>query len=312
MSSQIIKRPLPYLALLLAHSIWGANFVVAKFTLEEFPPMSLAFLRFGLACLFLAPFVWVQIKKIKVDKKDLPKLATAALFMITLNIAFFFEGIERTSAISASALSLVIPSFSVLLGWVYLKEKVSLVNLGGVLLGLVGALIIIGLPQIISGSFSTQTVIGNILIIISSIFFVIGAVFAHKMLKKYSTLTVTAIAFLLGAISFFAPAVREYLQDPMWTKSVTFVGVFGVIYMTLLSSISAYFLFEWGLSKLGVVVADLFQYIEPFIAAALAISLLGEKLSTSFIVGTALILTGMFLGTFGKEIYHRRHKAHRI
>lgn len=312
MSSQIIKRPLPYLALLLTHSIWGANFVVAKFTLEEFPPMSLAFLRFGLACLFLAPFVFVQIKKIKIDKKDLPKLAISALFMITLNIAFFFEGMARTSAINASALSLVIPGFSVFLGWVYLKEKISFVNLGGVFLGLLGALIIIGLPQIISGSFSTQTIIGNILIIISSIFFVIGAIFAHKMLKKYSTLTVTAVAFLIGAISFFAPAVREYLQDPMWTKSVTFLGILGLVYMTLLSSISAYFLFEWGLSKLGVVIANLFQYIEPFIAAMLAISFLGEKLSTSFLIGASLILVGMFLGTSGKKIHYRRYGAHRI
>ncbi len=312
MSSQLIKKPLPYIALLIAHLIWGANFVVAKVTLDEFPPMSLAFLRFSLACLFLAPFVWVQIKKVKIDKKDLPKLAACGLLMITLNIAFFFEGISRTSAIDASLLTLIIPMFSVLIGWIYLKEKIYLINLGGVFLGLIGALIIVGLPQIITGSYSSKTVIGNLLIIAASIVFVIGAVYSQKMLKKYSTLIVTAIAFLVGSVTFFAPAVREYLQNPDWTQFITPVGILGLIYMTLLSSISAYFLFEWGLSKTSIVKADLFQYIEPFIAASLAVFLLGEKLSASFLTGAVFILAGVYLGTFAKEAHHRHHKSHRV
>lgn len=312
MSSQLLKRPLPYIALILAHLIWGANFVVAKFTLEEFPPMSLAFLRFGLACLFLAPFVWVQIKKTKIDLKDLPKLVAVGILIITLNITFFFEGISRTSAINASTLTLIIPIFSVLLGWLFLKEKVYLVNLGGAVLGLAGALIIIGIPQILSGSYSPGMLLGNILIILASIVFVTGVIMSEKLLKKYSTLTVTAIAFLVGTITFFIPALREYLQNPSWTQSVTLIGILGVIYMTLLSSISAYFLFEWGLSKTDVIKADLFQYIEPFIAAGLAVLLLGETISKSFLTGAIFIAVGVYLGTLAKEAHHRHHKAHRV
>lgn len=312
MSSQIIKRPLPYLALVIAHLIWGANFVVAKITLEQFPPMSLAFLRFGLACLFLAPFVWAQIEKTKIRASDLPKLIATGILIITLNITFFFEGISRTSAINASVLTLIIPMFSVLIGWLFLKEKIYLINLGGISLGLLGALIIVGIPQIISGTYSPISVIGNLLIIAASVVFVIGAMLSQNLLKRYSTLTVTAIAFLVGTITFFAPALREYLQNPAWVQSVTFIGILGLIYMTTLSSISAYFLFEWGLSKTDIVKADLFQYIEPFIASLLAVSLLGERLSASFLIGAVLILIGVFLGTLAKEAHHRRHKPHRI
>lgn len=312
MSSQIIKRPLPYIALIIAHLIWGANFVVAKVTLDEFPPMSLAFLRFGLACLFLSPFVWVQMKKTKMDLKDLPKLVAVGILIITLNITFFFEGMVRTSAINASILTLIIPIFSVLAGWLFLKEKVYLVNLGGAFLGLAGALIVIGFPQLLSGSYSSKMLLGNILIILASISFVIGAIMSEKLLKKYSTLTVTAIAFLVGTITFFVPALREYLQNPIWTQSVTPVGILGVVYMTLLSSISAYFLFEWGLLKTDIVKADLFQYIEPLIAAGLAVLLLGETLSNSFLIGAVLILFGVYLGTAAKEVHHRKNKPHRI
>ncbi|MBI2040210.1 EamA family transporter [Candidatus Microgenomates bacterium] len=312
MSSQILSKPFPYIALVVAHLIWGATFVVAKITLQEFPPSSLAFLRFSLACLLLAPFVWAQRKKISVKKEDLPKLLAIGIFIITLNIAFFFEGIVRTTAINASVLTLIIPISSVLLGWLYLKEKIYLINLLGVLMGLAGALVIIGLPQIISGTYSSETVLGNILIILAALSFVGGAVFSEQMLKKYSTLTITAIAFLTGAVTFFIPAASEYIQNPSWSANITILGILGLLYMTMLSSISAYFLFEWGLARTNVIRADLFQYIEPFVAAALAVFILAERISLSFMIGASLIAMGVYLGTLAKEPHHKTRKAHRF
>lgn len=314
MSSQLITKPLPYIALLIAYIIWGANFVVAKITLQEFPPMTLAFFRFAFASLFLAPFFFAQSKKVKIDKKDLPKLILVGILIITLNIAFFFEGIKRTTAIDASVLILISPILSVLFGWWFLKEKVYLINLLGVILGLIGALTIIGLPQLITGNFSSQTAtIGNILIILASVVWVIGAIVSKPLLNKYPTLIVTAIAFMVGTLTFFIPAASEYFQNPSWTSQVTVLGIFGVVYMTLLSSISAYFLFEWGLAKTSVYKADLFHYIEPFVAASLAVTILGEHISASFLIGGALIAVSAYLGTLSKiKKYHHHHKAHRI
>ena len=82
MSSRILKSPLPFLALILAHTIWGANFVVAKITLEEFPIYSLAFLRFALAVLFIAPFFFIHTKKaVRIKLKDLPKFVAVGVLM---------------------------------------------------------------------------------------------------------------------------------------------------------------------------------------------------------------------------------------
>lgn len=312
MASQILTKPWPYIALILAHLIWGANFVVAKITLQEFPPMSLALLRFSLASLLLAPFFLIETKKVKINIKDLPKLVAIGVLIITLNITFFFEGIKRTSTIDASVLTLIIPILSVLLGWWFLKEKVFLINLLGVAIALIGALVVIGLPQIITGTSSTQSMVGNILIILASVSWVSGAVISKGMLTKYSSLVITAIAFLVGTITMFIPASLEYLKNPGWPEKITFLGILGLTYMTLLSSISAYFLFEWGLSKTSISAADLFQYIEPFIATALAVTILGESISISFLIGAILIILGVFLGTLAKEVYHRHRRAHRV
>ncbi len=314
MNSPLLTKPLPYLALFIAYLIWGANFVVAKITLQEFPPMSLAFFRFALSSLFLAPFFLVSVKKVKIDKKDLPKLIAVGVLIITLNIAFFFEGIKRTSAINASVLTLTSPILAVVLGWWFLREKISLINILGVIFGLLGSLVIIGLPQLLTGNFSSQEALGNTLIVLASVAWVFGAIIAKPLLSKYHTLTVTAVAFMVGTLTFFVPSILEYIQNPTWASQVTILGILGLTYMTLLSSISAYFLFEWGLSKTSVYRADLFHYIEPFVAAALAVSILGEKISTTFIIGGILIALSAFLGTLSriKKIHHHPHKFHRV
>lgn len=274
--------------------------------------MTLAFLRFALASIFLAPFFFSQTKKVKIDKVDLPKLILVGIFAITLNITFFFEGIKRTEVINASVLTLIIPILSVLLSWIFLKEKIYLINLLGIFVGLFGALVIIKIPEFFLGNFPTRELLGNLLIIFASVSWVFGAIVSRQILKKYPSIVVTAIAFLVGTLTFFIPALKEYMQNPIWVSSITILGFLGVTYMTLLSSISAYFLFEWGLSKTTVVVADLFQYIEPFVASFLAILILGEKITTPFIFGSLLIILGVYLGTLSKEVYHRHHKTHRI
>ena len=314
MSSQLFKKPIPFLALLLAYIIWGGNFVVAKIALVEFPPMTLAFLRFALASLFIAPFFLIHNKNFKykkIDKKHLPKLVLVGIFAVTLNITLFFEGMLRTTAINASVLNLTVPILSVLFGWVVLKERIYFVNLIGIFAGLLGALIIIDLPQLFFGDYSLRMLLGNLLIILAGISWVAGGVFAKQMLKIYPSHLVTTIAFLVGTVTFFLPALKEYIDNPAWVNNVTFLGGLGLTYMTLLSSISAYFLYEWGLSNTSVNKANLLQYVEPFIASSLAVAILGEGITPPFIFGALLIGLGVYLGTLAKEPHHKIHKIHR-
>lgn len=287
--------------------------MVAKITLEEFPIMSLAFLRFALSCALLVPFLAVFDKKeLRVKLKHIPKLLIAGLLIVTFNIAFFYEGLKRTSAIDASVLSMSIPIISVLLGWLILKEKVFWFNLLGVILGLLGTVVILGLPLIFVGSFSSEGLLGNLLILLSCLSFVIGSIFAKQLLKDYHPILFTLICFLIGSVIFLVPALLDYVKNPIWTTQVSILGILGLLYIIILSSIVAFFLMSWGLEKIGVIKANLFQYVEPAIAATLAAPLLGERISFSFIIGACLIVLGVYWGTLGREHHHHiLHKHHR-
>lgn len=273
--------------------------------------MSLGFLRYGLACLLIIPFLLsleAKDKKIRLD--HLPKLILGALLIACINIALFYMGLKRTTAIDASVLELSIPIISVIGGWWFLREKIYYANFAGIIISLLGALSVIGIPLLFVGNFSPKQLLGNLLIIASSISFVAGSLIIKKMLKIYQPLVITAITFLTATIAFALPAFIEYLQNPNWVLKLSILGIFGLIYITVLSSICAYFLLLWGLNRIPISHANLIQYVEPAVAATLAVPLLGERISFTFIIGTCLIVLGVYWGTLGKEEHHHIHHKH--
>lgn len=311
MNSEILKKPVFYLAIIAAHVIWGGNYVFAKITLEEIPVMSLGFLRYGLASLLIIPFLLNlegKDKKIRLD--HLPKLVLGALLIACINIAFFYMGLKRTTAIDASVLELSIPVISVIAGWWFLKEKIYSANLVGIFISFLGALAVIGIPLLFVGNFSSKQLFGNLLILGSATCFVIGSMIFKKMLKIYKPVVITAVTFLIATVAFALPALMEYLQNPNWVLKVSILGIFGLVYITVLSSICAYFLLLWGLNRIPLSHANMIQYLEPAVAATLAVPLLGERISFSFIIGTCLIVLGVYWGTLGKDEHHHSHHKH--
>lgn len=302
---------LAFLALIFSHLIWGGNFIVAKIALQEFPPMTLAFLRFAFASILLVPFLFAfEKKQLKVKLEHWPKLFAVGFLMISINIALFYQGLPKTTVIDASVLSMSIPILSVTLGWWFLKEKLYWINLLGILLGLVGSIVILGLPLLFLGNFSSERLLGNGLILLSSLSFVVGTIIAKDVLEKYHPLIITFITFLVGSITFFIPASLDYINNPIWIEKISILGVLALLYITLLSSITAFFLMHYGVEKVGVIKANLFHYMEPAVAATLAVPILGERISYSFIVGTVLVVLGVYWGTLGKQQHHHIHHKH--
>jgi drug/metabolite transporter (DMT)-like permease len=314
MNSSLFKTPLPYIALLIAHVIWGINFVVAKVTLNEIPVMSLGFLRFFLAALLMIPFLFtIEKSKRSLKFKHLLQIFLIGIFLTTFNIAFFYEGIKRTEAIAGSVLMLVTPVISLLGAWIFLREKIYLINFLGILVCLFGTSLVLKLPLIFFGNFGgLENLLGNGLLIASAICFVIGSIMSKRLLAVYSPIFLTITMFIVGAITFAGPAAFEYYKDPSWVTKVDILGILGALFIVLLSTVSAFFLLIWGYSKLPVTQANLIQYIEPAVTATFAVAFLNERISYLFIVGTCLVVLGVYWGTLGKqEHHHLPHRAHR-
>lgn len=296
-------RTLVFIALILASSIWGVNNSVMKLTLLTVPVFSLALIRFGTASFILLPFVKDQLA---IAKKDRKLLILSALCGVSLNIAFFFWGIKLTSALNAGIIVASLPIFTLLFASFFLKEKVSKNLILGGTLAVVGISIIVGRDLASLGlSFSP---LGDFLVLLATLSFVGYEIISKKLFAKYNAFTVTYYSFAIGALTFLPLAIWEYLSNPFWIKGLTATSFTGIAFGILLSSLTAYSLWQWGLSKIPASRVGFFFYLDPVVSTITAVLLLSEVITFPFLIGAILIFAGLFIAE-GKLPYHHVHKV---
>lgn len=301
MLSKISKKQFAFLALVGANLIWGAAAPIFKWSLENIEPFTLAFFRFALAALIMLPFT---MHKLHIAKKDIKTLLLMSIFGITINIAFFFLGLEYTSSINAPIIASAGPVFLILGSVMFLHEKLRPKVIAGTVISLLGVIVIIIQPIIEHGV--DGSLIGNILFVFATFGAVGHTLLLKELSHKYSSLTLTFWSFAIGALSFLPFSLPE-LQASNYLSNINTQGLVGILFGAFLSSALAYTLFNFGLKYMQASEVGVFTYMDPIVAIVVAIPLLGETLSSAFLLGSTLVFLGIFIAE-GKLNYHLFHR----
>ncbi len=273
-----------------ASLIWGATAPIMKFTLTSVPIFSLAFIRFGIAALLLFPFV---LNKLFIKKGDWPILVFSALCCVTFNIGFFFLGLKLTTALNAGIIIASTPLFTILFARLFLKEKIAQNLIFGAAFGLIGIGIIIS-KDFFANGFNLSP-LGDLLIFLAMISFVLYEVAGKKLAERnYNPLSITFYSFAIGALTFLPAAVLEFQKKPDWIISLPVPAFLGIAFGIFFSSLAAYYLWEWGLSKISTARVGFFFYLDPIAATIVAVLLLKETITPFFILGSLFIFLGLF------------------
>lgn len=304
--SNLLEFKKGVIALICSALIWGAATPILKKSLETVPPFSMAFLRFLIATIIILPFS-KKFSLQKVKPNHLPKIFKASFFGVTLNIGFLFLGASLTSGLHIAIIISLVPVFTAITAHRLLKEKMPLNKIIGIALGFLGALIIIGEPLFEAGTtpLRIEHIIGDILVIISVLAWV-GYIIENKELDKlnsYHPLEILPISFSIGIISFFPLAITEFVNNPGWIENINTASKFGIFYYGFFSSFLAYLLFTFGLSKTSATTAGLSDYLIPIISIILSIPILGEKISSFFLIGAIFIASGLILTEIDKVAF---------
>ena len=130
--------------------IWSGNYVVARGISQKIPPISLAFFRWGTACIFIIP---LGLKKFLAEKETILQHKTylffTALFGITLFNTFIYLAGHYTAAINLALIGTTAsPVFITILSAIFLKEKIYNLRVIGMILCIIGIMMLLSIGDI--------------------------------------------------------------------------------------------------------------------------------------------------------------------
>jgi drug/metabolite transporter (DMT)-like permease len=273
-------------------------FIAVKWAGTYTPPWTLAFFRLLFAMLFLLPFVASHFREMAARLREHYKI----IFLIgALGLAFtqgaLFTALHHSSAINVSIVFSVWPITAIILAAVFLGDRLTPVQVFGVILCFGGVLVVVaqGNPDTIIQMGVNP---GDLLVLAAVLCFSFYTVMIKKVRIDLAALPL--LVLLLGAATLAATPfyIWEIFHDPRIT--VDWHDIAAIAYVAIPGGGIMYLLFNVGIAMLGAAKASVTFYLQTLFTVILAHFLLGEQLHFYHAAGTALIAAGIILVTLIK------------
>jgi drug/metabolite transporter (DMT)-like permease len=254
------RRSLAATALFTVNLIYGINYPVAKGLMPAvLPPSGFVLLRvIGAATLFWCTWAFSPER---VRYPDLLRLFFCAVSGVALNQLMFFHGLMRTSPLHASLIMVATPILVLVVSAVLLREPVTPLKIGGIVLGASGALLLVLVRD--SGSHGA-TLTGDLCILVNALSYGVFLVIVKPLLARYRAVTVMAWTFLFGVLLVLPFGAGDVLHVPWSTLSSPDLGA--IAFVVVMVTYVAYLLNTWALRWVNPGVAGTFIYLQPVCA----------------------------------------------
>lgn len=253
-------------------------------------PLGFVTLRVSIAFLLFLLMQKLFIRE-KVAGKHHLILALCGLFGVAINQMLFFKGLSLTTPINGAIIMTTNPILVLITAAVILKERVTGRKVLGIVLGIMGALLLLMVGKHIS--FSSDSFKGDIFIFINAMSYGIFLVIAKPLMKMYKPVTVIMWTFFYGSLVVVPFGVSE-LREVVWGSLTPGLWV-GVFYVVIGVTFVAYLLNTIALNTLSPSVVSFYIYLQPLFTTLIAFVLGNDRLTPVKIVSSLLIFAGVYL-----------------
>ena len=288
-----------HLGLLGTNLFFAINYSAIKyFTANHYAgPFGINIIRIGISLtLFWMLFLFKRPEK-KIDKKDIPAFLLCALTAIALNQMLFIKGLSFTFPIHAALLTLITPIFITILAARMLKEKITFTKSFGLLLGVVGAVLLISNREISAPG--ENALLGDFLVILSAFAYTFYFILVKPIMNKYSAIQVIRWIFTIGFVMTFPLSLKEF-TDITW-QVFTLEDWLILFVIVVPGTFLAYVFNVYGIQKLSASMAGAYIYSQPVFAVVTAMIFLKERLSLYKIIAAIFIFAGVYLSNRKKD-----------
>jgi len=294
-----IKKYRVHLLTLLAMLFWGISFVWSKVVFLTYSPITTIFFRLTISVVFLFLYMMVTRQFEKIKQKDLKYLLLSALFNPFLYFLGENFGLQRVSASLASVIIATIPVITPFIVIFFYNEKITRINILGLMVSFVGVLIIVfSNTQQLQGNFTGIFVL--FIAVFSAIFYTI---FVKRLSQTYRAVTIIAYQNLIGVLMFLPLVLLLDLNNIVHTtpntKTITSLLMLGIF-----ASSAAFIFFTGAIKNLGIIKTNLYTNLIPVFTFLFAFIILGEEITLFKTIGLITVIIGIIMseGNRGKKI----------
>ena len=282
------------IAALFANIIFGFSFLFSKLALEVAHPLIILAVRFLTAFLILNILWAVGLLKINFKGKPVGKLCLMALAQPLLYFIFELYGINNTSSAISGVIISLVPIAVILLSSVFLKEKATAVQI----ICSVISLVCVATISVLSNNGTKSSPAGIILLIGAVICAAVFNILSRSLADDFSPIERTYMMFLIGSIGFILISVFS-LGSSFSVELTAAVSSsqfwLAICYLSVLSSIGAFLLYNYATSNISTLRAASFSNIITVVSVIAGMVFLKEILTATEIVCCVFIILSVFL-----------------
>ena len=308
-----------HLVAFITVAIWGSTFVFTKMLLQAgLSPAQIFTLRFIIAYFLLLGYSFLR-HRVSVSPPKLGGvrgglnnrsfrwfcrswrdellmislgITGGSLYFLTENAAMLFTTATNTSLIVCSC-----PLFAMLLFALFFRqsEKITRLQALGSLVAFLGMVVVV-----LNGHFVLHlSPLGDLLAFGACLCWAVYSLLMKAAVSGYSSLFITRKVFIYGLLTIIPYYILVPSEASIFFSSpshlFTFSTILNLLFLGVVASMLCYLTWNWVIGKLGPVIATNWVYFNPITTILFAWWLLDEKITIWFLLGSALILLGMYL-----------------
>ncbi|HTR33868.1 MAG TPA: EamA family transporter [Gaiellaceae bacterium] len=266
--------------------IWGVPYLMIRVAVRELAPVTLVFLRTGLAALILIPFALYRGDLRPLRAFWAPLLAYSVVEVAIPWVLLARAETKLTSSLTGLLIAAVPLVGAVVVGLTGDRERQGRRRWLGLLVGLAGVAALVGLDV------SQVNGVALIEVFLVAVCYAVGPIILSRTLAGAPALGVVAASLVISAVIYLPlAAARVPSSEP--SAHV----VWSVVGLAVICTALAFLVFFALIGEVGPVRATVITYVNPAVAAVVGVAVLGEHVSAGMLVGFALILAGSVLAT---------------
>lgn len=283
------NKSVQWMIFVLLSFTWGSSFILMKRGLEAYSPQQVAALRMFISFVFLSPIAIKNLKRI--NSINWKYFLGVGLLGNTIPAFLFTTAQTGISSSLTGILNALTPLFTLIIGLLIFKTQIKRANVYGILLGLIGAMLLIFLGK---GMGENSNYTFGLLVVLATFLYGISVNIIRHNLSEEPSLAITSLAFLLvgpfvGAYLFSTDFTTVLQTHPKAWSSLGYITILSIFGTSL-----AVIIYNILIKKTGALFASSVTYFIPVVAVMWGM-LDGESFNLQQAGCVGIILGGVWL-----------------